>query len=76
MEILNGFSDWMTQNSNLMKKHNRQCIVTGIDIHELLVASHIKPWRVCDNKERIDTENGLLLSLSMDRLFDGGLIHL
>lgn len=59
---------------NLMKKYNHKCIVTGIDTSKLLVASHIKPWRVCDNTERIDTENGLLLSSNMDRLFDCGLI--
>lgn len=40
----------------------------------MLIASHIKPWRVCNNNERIDTENGLLLSANMDRLFDSGLI--
>lgn len=59
---------------NLIKKYNHQCIVTGIDTSKLLVASHIKPWRVCENEERIDTENGLLLSANMDRLFDSGLI--
>ena len=59
---------------NLMKKYNHHCVVTGIDTPKLLVASHIKPWRVCDNEERIDTENGLLLSANMDRLFDSGLI--
>lgn len=59
---------------NLMEKYNHRCIVTGIDASKLLVASHIKPWRVCDNKERVDTENGLLLSANMDRLFDSGLI--
>ena len=59
---------------NLMKKYNYHCVVTGIDIPKLLVASHIKPWRLCDNDERIDTENGLLLCANMDRLFDSGLI--
>lgn len=59
---------------NLIRKYNNQCIVTGIDKSNLLIASHIKPWRVCSNTERIDTENGLLLSADMDRLFDSGLI--
>ena len=59
---------------NLMKKYKHQCVITGIDTSKLLVASHIKPWRVCNNNERIDTENGLLLSANMDRLFDSGLI--
>lgn len=59
---------------SLIKKYDHKCIVTGIDKLNLLIASHIKPWRVCDNNERIDTENGLLLSANMDRLFDSGLI--
>ena len=59
---------------NLMKKYDYRCIVTGIDKSKLLVASHIKPWAICRNEERIDTENGLLLSANMDRLFDSGLI--
>lgn len=59
---------------NLMKKYNHQCIVTGIDKSKLLVASHIKPWAICENSERVDIENGLLLSANMDRLFDSGLI--
>ena len=59
---------------SLIKKYDHKCIVTGIDKLNLLIASHIKPWRVCNNNERIDTENGLLLSANMDRLFDSGLI--
>ena len=46
---------------NLMNKYNNKCIVTGIDIKRLLIASHIKPWAICPNNERIDPENGFLL---------------
>lgn len=59
---------------NIMEKYENRCVVTGIDNAKLLVASHIKPWSVCDNQERIDSENGLLLSANMDKLFDCGLI--
>lgn len=58
----------------LMQKYNKSCIVTGTNISQVLVASHIKPWVVCDNNERIDVNNGLLLSATFDRLFDSGLI--
>lgn len=58
----------------LMQKYNKSCIVTGTNISQVLVASHIKPWAVCDNNERIDVNNGLLLSATFDRLFDSGLI--
>ena len=50
------------------------CRVTRVDRPEHLVASHIKPWRVSHNKERLDGENGLLLTPSIDHLFDNGYI--
>ena len=52
----------------------RSCRVTGIDNEKYLIASHIKPWRVCDNVERLDGENGLLLAPHIDFLFDQGFI--
>ena len=50
------------------------CPMTGIDAPELLVASHIKPWRSADNSERLDPQNGLVLSPLWDKLFDQGFI--
>ena len=50
------------------------CIISGIDISKALVASHIKPWAISTNEERISVNNGLLLSATYDRLFDSGLI--
>ena len=58
---------------DLLSKY-KKCVITGIDIPQVLVASHIKPWAVCDNKERLDVNNGLVLSATNDRLFDSGLI--
>ncbi|MFM9100665.1 MAG: HNH endonuclease [Cyanobium sp.] len=46
------------------------CRVTGLARQQFLVASHIKPWRDCDNRERLDGANGLLLSPHVDKLFD------
>jgi len=46
------------------------CRVTGLKRQEFLVASHIKPWRDCDNHERLSGANGLLLSPHVDKLFD------
>jgi hypothetical protein len=46
------------------------CRVTGLARQEFLVASHIKPWRDCDNRERLSGSNGLLLSPHIDKLFD------
>ena len=50
------------------------CPLTGLDIQPLLIASHIKPWSVCNNNERLDPLNGLMLAPNIDRLFDKGLI--
>ncbi len=50
------------------------CAVTSCDCMEILVASHIKPWRDCVGKEAIDQMNGLLLLPNLDRAFDRGLI--
>lgn len=50
------------------------CRITGVDRAEHLRASHCKPWRDASNEERLDGENGLLLTPSMDHLFDRGFI--
>ncbi|MCX9112659.1 HNH endonuclease [Aeromonas veronii] len=50
------------------------CRVTGVSNKVLLIASHIKPWCECDNIERLDGNNGLLLSPHIDKLFDQGWI--
>lgn len=50
----------------------KRCAVTGFDEPSLLVASHIKPWRVANDHERLDTYNGLLLIPNLDKVFDTG----
>jgi hypothetical protein len=53
----------------------RACRLTGITNPTLLIASHIKPWRLCDTAgERLDGMNGLLLTPDADLLFDRGFI--
>ena len=42
--------------------------------HEHLVASHIRPWRDSSNSDRLSGENGLLLTPTIDYLFDKGFI--
>lgn len=54
--------------------HWKRCSVTGFGDTGLLVASHIKPWRLSDNSERLNGFNGLLLTPNLDRAFDAGLI--
>jgi hypothetical protein len=50
------------------------CRITGVTREEHLRASHCKPWRDATNEERLDGENGLLLTPSIDHLFDRGFI--
>lgn len=50
------------------------CRVTGVSADQLLIASHIKPWRDSTNQERLDGNNGLFLSPHVDKLFDAGFI--
>ncbi len=51
------------------------CAVTGIELPEILRASHAKPWAECSSDaERLDVFNGFLLSANLDALFDRFLI--
>ena len=52
----------------------RRCRITGVENEAHLIASHCKPWRDSNNDERLDGENGLLLTPSIDHLFDRGFI--
>ena len=50
------------------------CPITKINDERLLIASHIKPWAVSSDREKIDPKNGYILSPLYDKLFDRGLI--
>ena len=39
-----------------------------------MIASHIVPWRLSTDEERLDVDNGILLSPLYDALFDKHLI--
>lgn len=58
-------------NVRLIENH---CRVTGVSNIKHLRASHIKPWSVSSNLEKLDGFNGLLLSPHVDHLFDRGFI--
>ena len=50
------------------------CRLTGVSNIKHLRASHIKPWKDSTDQEKIDGNNGLLLSPHIDHLFDRGFI--
>lgn len=64
---------------NLLKEESvekigkTQCMVENLE-YPVLIASHIKPFRICSINEAYDPSNGLLLSRNMDVLFDLGYI--
>ena len=57
-----------------VSKIETKCRVTGVENPVHLVASHCKPWRDSTDEERLNGDNGLLLTPSIDHLFDRGFI--
>jgi len=57
----------------VLANYEATCCITGIAEPRLLTASHIKPWGK-DTQNRHNPANGLLLSATLDRAFDSGLI--
>ncbi|MCU0797620.1 MAG: HNH endonuclease [Akkermansiaceae bacterium] len=59
---------------NDVHRIERECRITRVSNSEHLIASHIKPWRESNDEERLCGANGLLLTPSIDHLFDRGFI--
>lgn len=57
-----------------VRRIENRCRITGVYNSVHLIASHCKPWRDSTNEERLEGENGLLLTPSIDHLFDRGFI--
>jgi putative restriction endonuclease len=57
-----------------VSRYENRCRVTQVSNPVHLIASHIKPWRESNNEERLAAGNGLLLTPSIDHLFDRGFI--
>jgi putative restriction endonuclease len=57
----------------VLSNYNNKCAITGIDIPELLLASHIIPWSK-NEEHRLNPENGICFSALFDKAFDNGLI--
>ena len=58
----------------LKNKYHCKCALCGIQTEQMLVGSHIKPWKDCSDAEKLDVNNGLLLCVHHDALFDKHLI--
>jgi len=57
----------------ILSQYKTQCCVTGLNIPEVLRASHIKAWSE-DEQNRMNPANGLCLSATYDAAFDKHLI--
>ncbi|KQB43305.1 Restriction endonuclease [Flavobacterium daejeonense] len=57
----------------VLANYTNKCAITGIDIPELLLASHIIPWSK-NEEHRLNPENGICLSALYDKAFDKGII--
>ncbi len=61
----------------VLAAYGNSCCITGLRAPELLVASHIKPWKDSNEKtERTNPKNGLCLNALHDKAFDRGFITL
>ena len=59
----------------VLNSYGNRCCITGLSKTDLLVASHIKPWKVSDEQvERTNPSNGLCLNSLHDKAFDQGLV--
>ena len=59
----------------ILANYGGKCALTGINVPQLLFASHIIPWRdKSHKKERLNPCNGVCLSALYDKAFDAGLI--
>lgn len=59
---------------SILYRWNFKCAVTNYPRNEILIASHIVAWKDSTNDERLDVNNGILLSPIYDALFDRHLI--
>jgi hypothetical protein len=58
--------------ATVLTSYENRCALTGLDVPELLNASHIIPWSA-NVSRRADPHNGLCLNALLDRAFDRGL---
>ncbi|WP_052750271.1 HNH endonuclease [Arsukibacterium sp. MJ3] len=56
--------------------YSYRCCLSDVDDMQpsILIASHIKPWKLSNGREKADKFNGLLLAPHYDKLFDKGFI--
>jgi len=56
----------------LLKAYNNSCCFCGVSFKSILQAAHILPWNLCNDSQKLDIRNGLLLCANHHCLFDTG----
>jgi putative restriction endonuclease len=59
----------------VLASYGNKCCITGINLQDFLIASHIIPWAK-NEKERLNPQNGLCLNSLHDKAFDRGFISI
>lgn len=59
---------------SIIYRWNSECPITKFNDTQILIASHIVPWKNSTDVERLDVDNGILLSPVYDALFDRHII--
>lgn len=59
---------------SVLHRWSYRCAASGFSDTRILIASHILPWKDAKDEQRLDVDNGLLLSPDYDALFDKHLI--
>lgn len=59
---------------SILHRWEFKCAVSGFADARVLIASHIVPWKNATDVERLDVDNGILLSPDYDALFDRHII--
>ncbi len=57
----------------VLSAYDNTCCITGIKQSELLIASHIRPWKI-DESNRLNPSNGIAINALHDRAFENGLL--
>lgn len=58
----------------ILASYKNTCCITGLNNPELLIASHIKSWKVSNENEKTNPCNGLCLNALHDKAFDRGFL--
>lgn len=58
----------------VLASYNNSCCITGLSNIEMLIASHIKPWKDSSDNEKTNPTNGLCLNGLHDKAFDKGFL--